>query len=100
MAVDSPLYLTLGQLARRLPAPDGQAISPSTVFRWATRGIRGHRLATTVVGGRRFTTWEQYREFADKVQAGERGPGRGVAMPAKKCTRIRDAEGVLRKAGI
>ena len=44
--------ITLTQLAKQLP----ERPHPSTCARWATRGIRGIRLKTYLVGGRRCTT--------------------------------------------
>ena len=49
--------LTLPKTAREL------AVSPATVARWATRGVRGVRLRTFVLGGRRFTTPALIEEF-------------------------------------
>ncbi len=46
--------LPLAALAKHVPALQAGAsehVAPSTLWRWATRGIRGHRLATIRVGG-------------------------------------------------
>jgi hypothetical protein len=37
----------------------------STLVRWAMRGVRGRRLETVVIGGRRFTSVEAIRRFID-----------------------------------
>jgi hypothetical protein len=93
-------YLTFGQLARELPAPNGTPVFPCTVGRWATRGVRGHRLATTLVGGRRLTTWEDYLAFAESLRAGDRAVDH-IAVPAGRTPmRIRQAEQVLHDAGM
>jgi Protein of unknown function (DUF1580) len=36
---------------------------PSTISRWASRGIRGVRLETCLVGGRRYTSREALQRF-------------------------------------
>jgi len=35
----------------------------STIVRWALRGVRGHRLETVVIGGRRYTSVEAIERF-------------------------------------
>jgi Protein of unknown function (DUF1580) len=36
----------------------------STLHRWAGRGVRGRRLETVLIGGRRFTSLEALKRFA------------------------------------
>jgi hypothetical protein len=43
---------TLAEAARRLPSQPHVC----TLWRWSLRGVRGVRLKTVVVGGRRYTT--------------------------------------------
>lgn len=43
-------------------------VSPSTVWRWSMRGIRGHRLETYTMGGRRYTTSEAFVRFVASTQ--------------------------------
>lgn len=46
--------LTLTQAARLIPSShDGKKTSPSTLFRWASRGLKGVRLEILQVGGKR-----------------------------------------------
>ena len=44
-------YLTLSQAAKTLPGRP----HVSTLWRWATRGVRDRKLQTVLRGGRRFT---------------------------------------------
>ena len=57
-------------------AMDGEFLSPkdasklipgrphiSTVWRWMNRGVRGRRLRSTLIGGRRYIPREAIREF-------------------------------------
>ena len=37
----------------------------STVWRWVQRGVRGHRLETILVGGRRFCSFEAIFRFVE-----------------------------------
>jgi hypothetical protein len=61
--------ITLTQLARRLP----NRPHLSTVWRWTRRGIRGVRLGTVIIGGRRYTTPELVDEFLGRLGEGS-GP--------------------------
>jgi hypothetical protein len=45
---------------------DGQPYDPSTVVRWALYGLRGVRLTSTKVAGRRYTTKESLRNFLEE----------------------------------
>jgi hypothetical protein len=40
---------------------------PATLFGWANRGVRGVRLESCRIGGRRFTTLAALRRFLDAV---------------------------------
>lgn len=76
-------YLTLSQAAQTLP----HRPHASTLHRWRTRGIRGVRLQTCLLGGRRFTTkvWlDDFLELSSKA-------GDPDASPANMPPRGRDA---------
>lgn len=50
--------------ARRLVAQQaGKPISPATIWRWATIGVRGVRLETALQGGRPVTSAEAVQRF-------------------------------------
>jgi Protein of unknown function (DUF1580) len=91
--------LSLGQLARRLPKLQGNSVNISTCWRWAKLGVGGHKLETIRIGGRTFTTWTAYLAFAAAV-AGGKATAPAPATPERARRRIRDAETVLRRAGI
>lgn len=62
--------ISLAQAARLLPASaDGRRISPSTLFRWITRGTRGVRLRAWRLGRRLYTTDTALNEFAATLSA-------------------------------
>jgi hypothetical protein len=78
MAIDpsaDPLVL-LSTAAEPLPNPP----SPACLWRWHAKGIRGVRLETVVVGGRRYTTAAAWREFVTKLTANANADGRPAAV--------------------
>ncbi len=60
--------VSMTELARQ------EKITLPTVWRWRQRGVRGVRLETFMVGGRRFTTQEAHRRFVEAVTAAADGP--------------------------
>ena len=70
----------------------------STVWRWINRGIRGHRLETMHVGGRRYTTEQAITRFLEKTQVPKPGSDhQGSCSPPVTAGVIAEAE--LRAAG-
>lgn len=66
---DEP-FLSLGQAAKLLPGRQpGKPIAVVTVSRWCLRGLRGNRLRSVMVGGRRFTTRKWVAEFIKAVNS-------------------------------
>lgn len=51
--------LPLGDAAKHIPGRPHRA----TIERWRTRGVRGRRLETTLIGGRRYTSLEAIADF-------------------------------------
>lgn len=47
---NSDEFIAVNDLANHLPGRPSRA----TVWRWLLRGVKGHRLESTLVGGRRF----------------------------------------------
>ena len=58
-------YLPLKSLCNQLPSRRHVA----TAHRWATRGVRGIRLRTYLVGGTRMTTLADFEQFVREVSA-------------------------------
>jgi hypothetical protein len=72
----------------------------STLWRWTQRGIRGIRLETTLIGGRRYTSDEALDRFftaATAIAAGETAPAR---TSRQRVRAVADAERELREDGI
>ena len=92
-----------------LPIPDaveletGRRPSPPTAYRWVTRGSRGVRLMSQVLGGRRYTTRQAVRDFIDASTAARVVATDMPEMPrseAATSNAIAQAETELRKHGI
>jgi hypothetical protein len=76
--------LSLAQAARRLPAlrgttATGKGVHPSTLWRWAKKGINAPdgqkvRLEIVRVGGTNCTTAEALQRFIDRLQGEEAPP--------------------------
>ena len=89
--------LTLNQLAHR------EKVNPSTVWRWAQRGVRGCVLETFSIGGRRFTTEEAFERFVAETTAVAKGQVKPLPKsrtPRQRRLAIERAERELDEAGI
>ena len=87
--------LTINQLARR------EGVHVATPWRWMLSGVRGIRLHSIRVGGRRFVTEADWFEFAAKLNADlidtPQTPPRSESRRRKDSDAARDA---LRRSGI
>jgi hypothetical protein len=83
--------LTLTQAAKSLP---GRPAS-STIHRWRLRGIRGVRLETILVGGRRFTSRQALERFAARITAAADGEAPPIRTPRARQQAIERAEAQL-----
>jgi hypothetical protein len=92
MSVDllSETRISLNQLARE------QGVSLSTSWRWTLRGIRGYRLESLNVGGRKFTTREAFARFV----ASTNGDPTPVQMSVQREAQRRLAKRELQEAGL
>jgi hypothetical protein len=85
--------LSFAAAARRIPRiRNNRPVSPSTIWRWATDGVRNVRLETTQIGGTRCTSMEALRRFFARLN-GEPAP---AALPpsAPAVERQLDAIGI------
>lgn len=55
--------LSLKEISKNLP----RCPSPACLWRWHKKGIRGIRLETILVGGRRYTTANAWSDFIEKT---------------------------------
>ena len=70
----------------------------STIWRWHRRGVRGVRLETIVVGGRRYTSRAALQRFFERST--EADAGRPISTPKVRARSIAQAERDLDAAGI
>ena len=86
--------VSFAEAARLLPGRPHIA----TLWRWHSRGVRGVRLETIVIGGRRFTTTESLQRFADRLtNPNQRAPD---VSPGAHALAVKQAEKILDAAGI
>ena len=61
----------------------------ATLYRWWRRGVRGIKLETVVIGGRRYTSLEALQRFADRLsEATPTAPGNIVRQPRARIDHI------------
>jgi hypothetical protein len=85
--------LTLSQAASLLPGRP----SVATLWRWRTKGARGRRLESVLIGGKVFTSAEAIQRFA--CQQGGAEPQQ-LRSPTRRERDIRRAEEELADSGI
>jgi len=88
--------ISMTELARQL------GVTIPTIWRWRQRGIRGVRLETFMLGGRRFTTQEAHRRFVDRTTAAADGeqPTTKARTNRQRDAAVRRAEAELDRLGI
>lgn len=88
--------LTMGELARQ------EELNPCTIWRWTGRGVKGVRLETFSIGGRRFTTQQAFQRFVAATTAAANGESATTAVRTNRQREasIAKAEAELAKAGI
>jgi hypothetical protein len=72
----------------------------STLWRWSARGVRGVKLETCVVGGKRFTSHEALARFAARCSAAADGTPVPVRTSRQRAAAQRAAERELDEAGL
>ncbi len=88
--------LSLSEAAKAIPGRP----HVSTLWRWATRGVRGVRLRTFVIGGRRFTDVAAIEEFIRRTTAASAiRCSDETSSPNCASANLRDAEAYCRSQG-
>lgn len=80
LSVESPL--TLAEAARTVPAVGGKRPSPSTIFRWLSRGLRGVRLEHARIGHRVVTSGPAMARFFAALAEADRQAPAAPAIPS------------------
>jgi Protein of unknown function (DUF1580) len=99
-------YLSLAQVAEAIPPGTRGRVSPSTIFRWVTKGVRLRdgsrlRLRTLRLGGRSVVAVEDLKEFIARQQpdqAGDAAPA--IRSPAARRRASEAAAKLLEAAGL
>lgn len=108
MAIDltTEQTLSLTEATRAIPPLDGKRPVPSTVWRWARKGLRGVRLEYCRVGHRVVTSREALSRFANRLaeldaESGASAPG-ATRLPTdgQRQRSIDDAQTVLANGGL
>jgi hypothetical protein len=55
--------ISLATAAQFLPGRSGRGVHLNTIVRWCHSGVRGYKLRSVLIGGRRFTTRRWINEF-------------------------------------
>ena len=100
--------LTFSEAAEQLPRLNGKKIHPSSLWRWARKGVRGVKLETRRVGGRFVTSAEALERFTRELAElplETRSVPRRSKRPKKRSSKqrekdLRRAEQELSDAGI
>jgi hypothetical protein len=66
-------FVTLENACKLIPGlRPGKNVNRSTIYRWSDTGVRGIKLETIQVGGRRMTTHEAIKRFIMEMSKPER----------------------------
>src|SRR5271154_5104019 len=90
------LLISLAAASKLLPGRP----SITTLWRWHHRGVRGVKLETVVIGGRRYTSREAIARFIAATTAARDGQPTLLRSPIARERAIAQAEQELKKAGI
>ena len=72
MTLATAARLTLHEVARKLD------VNMQTIWRWTTRGVRGRKLPSIIIGGRRYILEDELEEF---LQNGREGNHESTTEP-------------------
>jgi hypothetical protein len=92
----SERIVTLTEAAKLLPSRPNVA----TLWRWRTAGIRGVKLETMMIGGRRVTSREKLDTFFARVTAAADGEPVRVETPRQRERQIQRAERRAEELGL
>ena len=83
--------IPLKQLGLMFPGRAGKAISRATLFRWMLKGVKGHKLESLLIGGKRVSSRQAVARFLDSLNPGACHHRTGEAEAVAK---VLDAEGL------
>ena len=91
-----------GEAAKIVESITREPVSTASIYRWASRGLRGVRLRTAFAGGHRRTSETFLREFFAAVTAAADGVSvsPSITTTNRRADQIARADQELRDAGI
>lgn len=98
VAPDLKRLIALAVAAKMVPSRSGKGVSICTLWRWTTRGVRGHVLWSTLVGGTRFTSIaaiEQFIAATNHAKKSARDDGSSLQHADDEAARKLKSAGVL-----
>jgi hypothetical protein len=84
--VETETLIDFASAAREFP---GRAVCIQTLHRWRLRGVRGAKLESCLIGGRRFTSHEAVARFVAAQNADESPPTISKRQRAKQSAAAR-----------
>jgi len=93
--------VTIPQASALLPPNEkGRRPHIATIYRWMLRGVKGVKLETCLVGGKRFTSHEALQRFSEAVTQAARGKPPTPRLSTKRKRRDEATERELDAAGL
>lgn len=98
MSIDSSTETIIQFNEARTAFPGDKRLSLATLHRWRTKGIRGVRLETILIGGMRYTSHEAISRFI-AAQNAEESPAPAIS-PSQRKRLAEAAQVALSRAGV
>ena len=86
--------ITIAEVPLHIPKRHGRKVHYSTVYRWMTKGVRGRKLESLLIGGVRYTTIEALARFLKLT------PQKPATLPESSDDLSSAIESALRDAGV
>jgi hypothetical protein len=94
--VNEETLLTFAEVTKSIPGRP----HVSTLHRWRQKGVRGVKLETLLVGGRRMVSREALERFFTNITAAAENDAPSARTPRQRERAIAQAEQELREAGV
>ena len=92
LSTETPI--TIAEVPLHIPKRHGRKVHYSTVYRWMTKGVRGRKLESLLIGGVRYTTLEALNRFLKLT------PQKPAALPEPSDDLNSAIESALQDAGV
>jgi uncharacterized protein DUF1580 len=90
------VLIRFADAAKEFPGNPSQA----TLHRWRLRGVRGVKLETVLVGGKRFTSFSALERFSRAVTSAAAGDPQAIRSPNRRESAMRRAQNELQRDGV